>query len=367
MKLIYHHPKEKYSRSPFDIAIADIVKGQFIRIACPYIGLDYFKNSIVTQCSDFILLTDVNELISSCRNYSSIDELMTFIKKYQNRIKHLSGLHSKVIISATCAFFGSANFTKSGITERNELSAVIDNVNDIALLNNWFDLWWEIASFLDIDNIQRNVENYKNDSTITKQKKVFFIESKHLIKTTYEIPKEENYQIENNQNEEFLINFLRHWGNREWLISYFDLARYIIRKYNIDSNDERLCISFRKEKYRIPITIGQRYILAPHYRRENSIGLIMPMDYDKGNAQREGSFLTTYFTKNKIDDAAWVHYDNGTDNFSFNKKTLKEWEYAIEQELNRSKISSFRKYNQSILYKFIVDEEFRKNILDELP
>ena len=264
-------------------------------------------------------------------------------------------------------FFGSANFTKSGITERNELSAVIDNVNDIALLNNWFDLWWEIASFLDIDNIQRNVENYKNDSTITKQKKVFFIESKHLIKTTYEIPKEENYQIEHNQNEEFLINFLRHWGNREWLISYFDLARYIIRKYNIDSNDERLCISFRKEKYRIPITIGQRYILAPHYRRENSIGLIMPMDYDKGNAQREGSFLTTYFTKNKIDDAAWVHYDKGTDNFSFNKKTLKEWEYAIEQELNRSKISSFRKYNQSILYKFIVDEEFRKNILDELP
>ena len=110
MKLIYHHPKEKYSRSPFDIAIADIVKGQFIRIACPYIGLDYFKNSIVTQCSDFILLTDVNELISSCRNYSSIDELMTFIKKYQNRIKHLSGLHSKVIISATCAFFWICKF-----------------------------------------------------------------------------------------------------------------------------------------------------------------------------------------------------------------------------------------------------------------
>ena len=366
MKLIYHLPEENYTRSPFDIAITDLIKDKSIKIACPYIGLDYFQNSIVNQCNDFILLTDINELFSSCRNYSSIEELMSFIQDNSEKIRHFAGLHSKIIISDTKAFFGSANLTKSGITERNELSAVIDNRADISLLDNWFDTWWKIGSIIDIDSIQKRLKEKKEYLPFKNEIKMYFFDSKHLIKTTYELPKSKNDLIDRTQNEEFLINFLKHWNNKDWMSSYFDLAKHILQKYNIDVNDQRLCISFRRDKYRIPITIGQRYILAPHHRKQNSIGLIMPMKYDIENSKIEGTFITTYFTKNRSNDAAWVHYDKGIGNFHFNSTTLKEWEHAVEEELNKSKMSSFRKYNQPILYKFIVDERYRKEIINEL-
>ena len=366
MRLIYHLPEENNTRSPFDIAIIDLIKNKSIKVACPYIGLDYFQNSIVNQCNDFSLLTDVNELFFSCRNDSAIEELMSFIHDNSERIRHISGLHSKVIISDTKAFFGSANLTKSGITERNELSAVINNHADIALLDTWFDTWWRIGSILDVDSIQKKLRENKKDFLLPNKMKISLIDSKRLIKTTYELLKSENKQMDLTQNEESLINFLKHWDNKDWMSSYFDLAKHILQKYNIEVNDQRLCISFRRDKYRIPITIGQRYILAPHYRKQNSIGLIMPIKYDVENTKNEGAFLTTYFTKNKSNDVAWVHYDKGIGKFHFNSITFKEWEYAVEEELNKSKISSFRKYHQPILYKFIVDENYRKAIIDEL-
>lgn len=367
MKLIYHQPNEKYLRSPFDTAIESVVKGESIKIACPYIGLEYFENSIAGQCKDFQLLTDINELILSCRNILSVEEWLNFIEKYKKQIKHFSGLHSKVIISEQKAFFGSANLTKSGITERNELSAVIDNKDDIKSLNSWFDTWWKLSNNLDTEDLRIKIDVYKKELKAQVKNKIVFIKSQHIIKSTYDINKtNKNEHIEGNKNEEYLVNFLRHWENKDWLISYFNLAKYIIEKYNITVSDQRLCISFREEKYRIPITIGQRYILAPHHRKDNSIGLIMSMDYDQKNAEKEGSFLTTYFTKNNKRDAAWVHYDKGTESFSFNGITLQQWECAVKKELDRSTISSFRKYNQPVIYKFIMEDDFREKILSEL-
>ena len=58
MKIIYHLPNQK-GRSFFDINISNLIKKEKIKIACPYISINYFEDVIIKLSSDFQLLTDI--------------------------------------------------------------------------------------------------------------------------------------------------------------------------------------------------------------------------------------------------------------------------------------------------------------------
>jgi hypothetical protein len=362
MKLIYHLPSgNNIIRSPFDIAINEMIKDKIIKIACPYIGLNYFENVIIAGCKDWELLTDINALISSQQNKNMIEKTVRFLERFHKKIQHLDGLHSKVIISEGSALIGSANFTNNGITENNEMSIIISDFYKIQELNKWYNTWWQYAVelkadiFIDLRNQIKNIEYVKND--------IHYISSSKLIKTNYEQINIKN-RINEQKDEEYLINFLKHWNNKVFTEYFFDLAQYIIEKYNINENDERLCITFREERYKIPVTIGQRYVLAPYWFNE-SIGLIMPLEYHKENAKFDGCYKEKPFKIKQKNNACWVYYKKESE-IKLNNTTIAEWEKAINNELNRSKKSSYRKYHQFILYKFIKDHEYRNKILEEI-
>jgi hypothetical protein len=95
MNLIYHLPSgDKTSRSPFDIVINNMVKDKVIKIACPYIGLNYFKDVIIDACKDWELLTDINALINSQQNNDMCEKMVYFIETFHKKIRHLDRLHS---------------------------------------------------------------------------------------------------------------------------------------------------------------------------------------------------------------------------------------------------------------------------------
>jgi hypothetical protein len=362
MKLIYHLPNEdRKNRSPFDIAISSLVKDKVIKIACPYIGLNYFENVIIDGCKDWELLTDINALISSQQNGNMAEKILCFIKKFCEKIRHLDGLHAKVIISEEMALIGSANFTSNGITENNELSIIIADFDKIQQLNIWYNTWWSCATKLKSE-ILTNL-NEKIKKIVYDKKNTYYFSSQKLIKSYYE-----SNNIKNKTNEQrdegYLMNFLKHWNNKSFTEYFFDLAEYIIEKYNIKENDERLCITFREDQYKIPITIGQRYILVPYWLT-NSIGLIMPLKYNKENASIDGFYKEEIYKTRQKDNACWVHYrkENG---IRFNATTIRDWENATENELSRSKRSSYRKYHQDILYKFIMEKNYRMKIMEEI-
>jgi hypothetical protein len=198
---------------------------------------------------------------------------------------------------------------------------------------------------------------------------IYYIPPQKLIKAYYEQTNGKN-QINEEKDEKYLINFLRHWNNKKFMEYFFDLAQHIIEKYHINENDERLCITFREERYnrekryKIPITIGQRYILAPYWLTE-TIGLIMPFGYNKENAYLDGFYKDEPFKIRQRNNASWVYYKKEKER-KFNETTIMEWENAIENELLRSKKSSHRKYHQAILYKFIVDEMYRIKVMEEI-
>lgn len=358
-------------RSPFDSAIEEIVKADRLSIVCPYIDLKYFKTSIISSCENWRLLTDINEW-ASCIQESNIENFKTFLTNYKSMIKHLSGIHAKAIITPKKAFLGSANFTKSGICNNNEISAVIDDLKSISELNKWFNSWWNSAheiSDSDIRKIKDNelisiIKNKKDQKNINLCSRNSTINSKWCVNTT------ENSRISIVEDEDYLVDYLHNWGkNKEWLLSYFDIARYILQKCNISQDDERLCISFTKPpKYRISITIGQRYILAPEINNKTCFCLIMPLSFDMDNATKDGctnpQTTTTYFTKKKKNSAAWVRYDKGDNAFTLNDMTKEQWESAAKNELSRSRCCGYKRFNQPILFNLIMNDGVRKRVFD---
>ena len=145
IRLLYHDPKSTNEKSPFDDAIRSIAREGELRLACPYLSLDYLKQ--VIDRTTWRLLTDVEEWLRT-QSLTQRNQIVEFLSDHHDRVKHYSELHAKVIVGLRSAIFGSANFTNKGIWQRAEVSAVIDDVPQIEELTRWFDACWNRAQDL---------------------------------------------------------------------------------------------------------------------------------------------------------------------------------------------------------------------------
>ena len=191
--------------------------------------------------------------------------------------------------------------------------------------------------------------------------------SKTSINCHYDLYSDKKSDLVTQKNEEYLINFLKHNKDISFINSYCDLAKKVIEKFDIQDDDPRLCISFREDNYRIPITIGQRYIMNYNYLGTNeNFSLIMNINDQYDDYTKDGLIRVTYFQKKNKDDVPYFRFKKDLNNLIFDDKTIKQWENAVENELKRCKKSSYKKHHQSILYKFITDINFRKRIISEI-
>ena len=267
IKLIYHDKEStRGGTSPFDKAIIDLVKNKNICIICPYIGRDYFSG-IIQLANIWHLVTDIGVWIRS-HNQNTRQEIKNFIIEHPSNIHHYKDIHAKVIINDNSAFIGSANLTEKGITGRVEMSVLIQEKEQVDEVQKWFwDLWNETESV--------------NSSELEKyMSSIISLPSPDLYKPEYSLPSNalpikatlagigiENIQIDNiikndKESHKLLIEAIRLTSNREWINSYFDLAKELIEFTGLTNNDPRLVMSLRKDG-RIPISINQRWILKP--------------------------------------------------------------------------------------------------------
>lgn len=203
MNLIYHLPNgNKRDRSPFDVAINNVVKNKTIKIVCPYIGLNYFESVIIDGCKDWELLTDVNALINSQQNRNMAEKTLRFLDNFHKKIRHLDGLHAKVIISEGIALIGSANFTTNGITKNNEMSIITTDFDKIRELNIWYNTWLNYAIELGVEIRTKLNERVKEITHVKND--IDYGCSQKLINSYYESINITN-RMDNQKDEEYLI------------------------------------------------------------------------------------------------------------------------------------------------------------------
>jgi len=148
---IYHTTETRSGGpSPFDEAIMDMVDGHEVRIACPYLGLEYLKR-IIDRAESWRLVTDIMEWLS-VHSRKQRNKIVEFIVENRDQIRYCKDLHAKVLIAGNRFFLGEANTTEKGMTGRVEMSVLFEECEQVDELRAWFDLLWcQTASVLKAD------------------------------------------------------------------------------------------------------------------------------------------------------------------------------------------------------------------------
>ncbi len=368
IKLIYHGKESSMGGiSPFDKAIAEIVKNKNVCIVCPYIGIDYFDR--ITQLANtWYLVTDVEAWIIS-HNPIARQDIKNFIMKNLSNIHHYKDIHAKVIVTDNMAFIGSSNFTVKGITGRVEMSVFIEEKEQVDELQKWFwDLWNESGSVnpLHLEKYVSSILSLPspdiNKPEISLTSKASAIKANLVDIGSTDIQVE--HIIENNiESHKRLIECIKLTLNRNWINDYLDLAKELIEFTGLAGDDPRLVMSITKSE-KIPITINQRYVLMPYYN--GNIGLIMPLEYDSQNYDKDRVVFEDkdYFFTNKIRNARWLEFER-KNKVEFSERIKKYWKQAILVELEHGKKSGFKKFHEPVVYEAVMNLSYRNKLLDE--
>ncbi|WP_286442261.1 MULTISPECIES: AAA family ATPase [unclassified Myroides] len=147
-----------------------------------------------------------------------------------------------------------------------------------------------------------------------------------------------------------LLELLKKFDKKQ-LEEYYDFLDSIIENFGFQEDDKRLV--FNADKNKIVFTIGQRYIwnTATIGKDDYKFRTISEQQISKNFVNFDGS-PTAYLCKmNNISEA------------HKNKQSILN---SIENELNRTQISGYSKYNKKELEKMAFDIDFRNEILSQL-
>ena len=139
--------------------------------------------------------------------------------------------------------------------------------------------------------------------------------------------------------------------DKKQLEEYYDFLDSIIENFGFQEDDKRLV--FNADKNKIVFTIGQRYIwnTATIGKDDYKFRTISEQQISNNFVNFDGS-PTAYLCKlNDISEA------------QKNKQSVFN---SIENELNRTQISGYSKYNKKELEKMAFDTDFRNEILSQL-
>ncbi|MFA6015598.1 MAG: phospholipase D-like domain-containing protein [Gallionellaceae bacterium] len=141
-RLVYHNKLSNIGGvSPFDQAVLEVAGTGAVDIVSPYVSISYLKR-IINVSHEWRLISDVEAWLRSLPIRSRPNAL-SFIRSNLNQIHHCHMVHAKTVIGQGLAMFGSANFTNTGMLNRDELSVLIDDPVMIGELDTWFNLLWD--------------------------------------------------------------------------------------------------------------------------------------------------------------------------------------------------------------------------------
>lgn len=360
MKLIYHNTDDKEQYSPFDSELVTMSNGQNLCLVSPYIGLSYLKRLTKLSIS-WRLITDFEAWIISHPNKKERLKIYDFINDHFDKIKHISDIHAKVMLTDNSAFIGSANFTTKGILERTEMSVSFSEQEKVEELKNWFQsLWAGAFDFTQkqlLDFVKQN-ENIYPQPNINRLKSPF---SKQKRKSNL-VPLDTFLKTEKDYEAELIKAIKKTKKDKTWLNKYFDLVREILTDLDIDENSPKITMSVTND-LKMPISFGQRYIICPRHRRD-AIGLILPLEFRDITGDYPTAVINEkyFFDKKKNQEALWIDFESDII-FSDDKFLFAQWKNSAETELKRTMVSGFRRAHNPFYYKAVMDLNYREKIL----
>jgi hypothetical protein len=172
--------------------------------------------------------------------------------------------------------------------------------------------------------------------------------------------------------------------------AYFDLVKDLLEATRLVNSDKRLALTMPEDegwRYFLPVIINTRYVLAAFYWKDNaipaarsadsddavSVGMIygrrtwdgMPQsERDKTyNARIQIKELTEFYEH--IQGEEWPPVFLHLKDISYANNFKLEWVLRCQIERDRFKGSINRQRHRPVIYKAVVDQEYRASVLNE--
>lgn len=162
-----------------------------------------------------------------------------------------------------------------------------------------------------------------------------------------------------------LTRVIRYWGDQNTTQTYLNLMDALLSELDLPNGDPRLVTNSGgpKSTYILPITLGMRYLLAFHRRKEMAF-LILPRSYEIGHPLFEfvGHF-SPLAGENDIPPAYGLTRSLQT--LVENEQVLSDWKAAARAEVNRQRQSSFRRYHKPAVYEAARNPDYREMVFDQ--
>jgi len=355
---IIYHETETDDMSPFHETIIDIITDKHVKIACPYIKLDYLQQ-LLSNAESWQLITDVEEWLA-ISDTTAREKIRSFILSHRDRIRHCDNFHAKVIITDTQAILGSANLTKKGVGKNHEVSVCLDGEDSVQELNQWFDDLWS-PDKIDIDELSTAIESTPQRTRKSNTSGAQLSSTAPPVQAR--IPTQEDENTLNSYQE--LVQRVAHAPSRDWIDSYFDLVTEALDVTGLDNSSPQLAMTLPSSATKLPVNINKRYVLTA-YPKKGRIGYTLPRNAALPPELEEYKDDQIFgpLPGEDSEPPIWMSVPGHPDQYLTG--TIKEaWKRAARAEVTRMQRSTHRDQHQSVVYQAATDAEYRETVLDE--
>jgi len=371
IELVYHTPESASGGvSPFDEAITHITTDEDVLVACPYLSLSYLER-VMNLSRSWRVLTDVEEWLAS-HNHTTRVEIQDFISQHLEHIRHISDLHAKVVIAGRKALVGSANLTNKGITGRIEMAVLFEEEPQVGELVEWFNSLWSQSEPVNVEELRVYARSMPVKEPANKDKPRISSRVPPIRSRLKSVKQHRGRPVVTPYGEatsEQLIERVRSAPSREWIDGYFDLMQLLLEATGLTNDDPRLVTSIPLSTWFLPVSINNRYVLAPQKKRDGFvIGIIYGPEFEllpelKASVESYGRFKPLR-GESVMDVPFFIRIDNAK-RIIESPEIRNGWLRAALREVTRAKSSPYRKYHQPAVYEVAVNLDYRAAILEK--
>jgi hypothetical protein len=324
-----------------------------------------------------------------------VDEgIRKLLAEHPKHLRHLPGVHAKTIFNEAAALVGSANFTKQGFAERDELGCLIRAPYLLESLSEWFEGIWEsskeISQELLNEYVERGQERSKLFQKVPQHKKSMRKEpspsrslgwmeltcgeinpSKNAADGHVNLQKITDDSSTNSsakKQEEDLVDTLRLCRSREEVDLILDLFAEALSVSKLKKDDERLHLNFGpSKKWRISMTVSSRYVAwtNPSIDPKNSFGFIIddPRIAERLEMRYPERVKAGSFSGSKIPNLSVGLELLESENIRLEIRD--SWHKAIRAEVNRAHKNPYKdRHDRPFLYDVLTDPAQRERVVD---
>lgn len=379
-RLVFHEVGNDDALSPFAQLIAQLVEGQDIVIACPYITTAYIENVVATARS-WRLLSDVEEWLRA-QGTDERRRTILFLRQHHGRVRHCADLHAKVVASKTVAMVGSANLTEKGLAGRQEMGVALEDSYEIAKLWTWFEALWDRTVPPDLPLAQQFVNDAPPPNRSATPPKLVCPYTGVRSQLVPPLAPAGHYgdtragldhdTIERERAR--LAMIVRQMPSRAFAELFFCLVRRVQTLTGLTNDNPRWACTIRRDGSRLPVHVGNRYVCAANVVRNHhqaDIGLTVPSTFvppealrsrvvsmnatefaavgDEVDGERMGYLTLRVESENEIPGEVWV-----------------AWERAALHQLRRAKHCPQRHRHSSLVAEVAWNVDMRRALLAEV-